>query len=471
MKRPALVAVLLLAGCASVPGTRPAITDVAPPAQFHFAATASTAADQAQLLPQSDPAYRVLIGWALTDAPSLEEALARVALARAQSDAANAERRPALDYSGNVTGTRSNPDQFGSAGQFIERERASFGANLTARWDPDLFGALKASSQAARARLDAATLDAAAVRLALAAELAGSVIDWRTLERRELSLSADLAAARDLVRLSAARERAGIAPGFDRLRVEAIVASSEARMAALSGEKARLAARVTTLTARPVPQVLAALAQVPPAATPASASASSPAQVLQNRPDIASAASRLTAANADLASAAAQRFPKFNLSANLGLLAFGLDSLISDNSLIGSLAAGIAGPLLDFGRIQAQINQADAQSQIAFAAYRRAVFTAIGDSEGAYASVRDADAEWAASTTAAARAARSANLAATRNRAGLSNFLEVLDARRTAEVARDAAASAQGRAMRARVMLWQALGGSALTLPPSAVPR
>jgi outer membrane protein TolC len=115
--------------------------------------------------------------------------------------------------------------------------------------------------------------------------------------------------------------------------------------------------------------------------------------------------------------------------------------------------------LLDFGRVAADIDRAEAGTFEAFANYRDAVFTALGDAEGSYALVAAADLELAAATAEAAAADRAASLTETRFRAGLSNLLLVLDARRLALAAGDRVTAARGRALRARISLWLALGG------------
>ena len=143
----------------------------------------------------------------------------------------------------------------------------------------------------------------------------------------------------------------------------------------------------------------------------------------------------------------------------MGLLAFSPGDLFDEDSIVGSLAASVAGPLLDFGRIEAEIGAAAAGKRAAFEAYRGAVFTALGDAEGAYGLVAAADREAAAAAAEAASLQRAASLAETRQRAGLADFLTVLEARRAADASGERAAAALGRAKRARVLLWQALGG------------
>jgi outer membrane protein TolC len=198
------------------------------------------------------------------------------------------------------------------------------------------------------------------------------------------------------------------------------------------------------------------------AASLGAAPSSMPSQLLTNRPDIVSAAASLAAADANLAAAASNRFPKFNLSSGLGLLAFSPSDLFETDSLVGSLVASIAGPLLDFGRVQAQIDGAAAGKMLAFETYRGAVFRALGEAEAAYGIIEAADEETRFALQESAAASRAADIADTRFRAGLSDFLTVLDARRAEIASADSAAAAIGRAQRARVVLWQALGGSDL---------
>jgi NodT family efflux transporter outer membrane factor (OMF) lipoprotein len=399
---------------------------------------------------------------ALTGSPTLAEALARIDQARAQADRVGAERLPSIGADGNVTGSRINPGQFGGAlppGANIDSTQISYGANVTARWDLDLFGGLRAQERAANLRVNATEAGAAAVRLALTAEIAASVIDYRTLARRAAEIQRDVAAANELARLGGVRERAGIAPGFDRVRAEAQAAASRSRLEALASERVRLIGRLATLTASGGADVRAALTTPAPDVALPPPPPTTPSLLLVNRPDVQRAAAALLAADADLAATARQRFPRFTLSSALGLLAFGLGDLFDTDSIVGSLGAAVAAPLLDFGRIEADVAGAAAAERAAFAAYRGTVFTALGDAEAAYGLIAAADREAAAAVAERDAAQRAALLANTRFTAGLADFLTVLEARRSADASGERAAAATGRAQRARVLLWQALGG------------
>lgn len=467
MRRPlrAAAALMPLALAACVMHPAPEIATPTPdlPEAFFFAPDSATKSALAALMPADDPAYRTLSQAAIAGAPSLAEAMARIDAARAGARGAGAERLPNITADGSVRRNRINTAQFGQAGQqgFIPEEQTSYGANITASWDPDIFGRLKAQERAALARIDAASAQAQGIRLALLAEIAASITDWRVLDARAAAISADAAAATQLAGLAKVREDAGIAPGFDRVRAEATASSSAVRLAALESERARLIGRLVTLTGQDGATVRAALASAAPALAPAAAPAGLPSDLLANRPDVAAAAANLAASDAELAAAARARFPRITLSGVLGLLAFNPGDFLDTDSLVGSLTAGIAGPLLDFGRVGAGIDAAAADKRAAFAAYRGTVFQALGDAEAAYGVVAAADAEAKLSVTERDQLARAAGLAETRYRAGLASFLEVLEARRAADASGERAAAALGRAARARIVLWQALGGDA----------
>ncbi|MEO1729312.1 MAG: efflux transporter outer membrane subunit [Pseudomonadota bacterium] len=470
MPRPSRIALALpvalaLGACGLKP--TPEIATPAPelaPA-FFYAPEAETAANVDALLPYGDAGFDTLAASALEGAPSLAEALARVDVARGGAARAGAERLPNISADGSVIENRINPNQFGDAGAsgLIPSTQTFYGANLVASWDPDIFGQLRAQERAAIARIDAASASAAAVRNALLSEIAGSVIDWRTLAARQAALESDVAAAQRLAALARTREEAGIAPGFDRVRAQAQASASRSRLAGLESERVQIIGRLVTLTGLGAQEVSAALAG--PAAAPALAAAPAalPSELLTNRPDVLVAAAELAATDGDLAAASRARFPKITLSGVIGLLAFDPGDIFDNDSIVGSLTAGIAGPLLDFGRIEAEIDTAAANKRVAFQAYRGAVFQALGDAEAAYGLINASDAEAALALKENTDLERAAKLADTRYRAGLVNFSEVLEARRAADASGERAAASVGRANRARILLWQALGGSPRT--------
>ncbi len=459
----------LVSGCASfkLPPPDPALNPATVVVPESFALAPDIAAQDRKmlesLLPQNDPAFADLRALAEQNAPTLAAALARIDAARAQATQAGANRKPNIGANASTSASRQNPNISGAnlpAGIEVDRYNTSFGGTISASWDLDIFGQLRAGERAANIRITAATADAAAVRQGLVAAIAGYVVDWQTVTARDQNIRKDIATAQELLRLTRIRVRAGISPGFDAVQAESLVAQNEAQLTPLASDRARIIGALVTLTAKPAPEILSALQKALPQPGFVIAVATTPAEMLRARPDIAAAESRLAAADADIAVSAAKRFPKLTLSGTLGLLAFALGDVFSLDGIIGSLGAGVAAPLLDFGRIDAEIAVNKARAKESFANYRTVVFTALGDAETAYGQTAAARKEVAALQRQQALEKDTVYLAGIRYRNGLDDFRTVLNAQRQLNAVNAAIDAAKGSHDRTKIALWLALGGS-----------
>lgn len=465
MTRRVLLAAALLSGCATVERAPPASRAEAElPAAFALLdRERPQGGPVAALLPVADPAYAALAARALAAAPTLEEAVARIEAARAGVRSARAEQLPELNASGTVTRERLNQQQFGilPPGVVINLNRTTYNLGLNASWDADLFGRLRATRRAALARLDAAGADAAGVRLSLQADIARAVLDIRALDARAAVARADLASAAELVTVTRARARAGIVPEFDLVRAQSLQADALGRLEPLLSQRASVIGQLVTLTALPGEDVLATLAAPAGDTGRGEPALAIPSVLLRTRPDVAAAERRLAAADQEIAAAAAERYPRLSITAALGLFTLGLSNLFDDRALTGSVAAGLAGPLIDFGRVGARIDQRQAAAREAFAAYRRVLFAALGETEAALGTLAAVDRRAVALERQAGIDLDAAKLSRERYRLGLDTFLTVIDAERTAFASRANAIEARADVARGRVALYRAIGGAA----------
>jgi NodT family efflux transporter outer membrane factor (OMF) lipoprotein len=453
----AIVALLLASGCATTPRTPPVYSIILPQSfAYQDAEAAASSAVVADLLPK-DAAYTAL-RTAAAEAPDLAAAVARIVAARALVRGAGAARLPSIDASAGVTGSRGS-QAVQPQNPFFDRNQSTFQTGIDASWDLDLFGRLRANQRAAAARLNAATADAAGVRLALDTDIATALIDHRDAAAREAIVERDIADARDLLRLTSIRARAGIVPGFDAVRADALLKDAEARRPPLVAARAEAVGRLVALTGKPTLEVQSMM----PAAEARPATGTPPAAVpsilLSQRPDVRAAAMRLVAADQDVAAAAAARFPRLSITGALGLLALAAGDLFDGDALTASLGAGIAGPLLDFGRTGAEIDRTEAVSREAFALYRGAVFRALGEAETGLAALDAAKTRSAALAAQERVDADALSLARERYRLGLSDFLTVVDSQRTLNATRQSAQAARSDIARRAAQLYRALGG------------
>lgn len=469
MRRAAVI--LLLAGasaCAPVDYAPEPASVVMPDSFALLDADAAKADAPEDLLPEGDAAFVALRRAAFENSPTLAAAVARIDAARAGLRGAGAERLPNISASGSVETQRISAAQFGGSGGgnapfAVDPNRNLFQLGVNASWDPDIFGRLRASERAAAQRLDAAGSDADAVQLALFTDVARAVNDYRALSARSAAIEANLASARDRTGIIGARAKAGLEPEANRVRSEALERQLEAQLEPLDVETTATVARLATLTALPYAEVERILTgnaadASPPAPAPRLAV---PSELLRARPDVRAAERRLAAANSEIAAAAAERFPRLSITGALGLIALSVGDLFTSDAMIGSLGAEVSGPLLDFGRVGAQIDQREAEAREAFQDYRATLFTAMGEVEAALGAIAARDRQVAALERQLATDNDTLSLAAERYRLGLDDFGSVIDAQRTAYATREALAAARGLARDQRIVLYRAIGGSA----------
>ena len=251
------------------------------------------------------------------------------------------------------------------------------------------------------------------------------------------------------------RARAGAATALEQAQQRGLVA---AQRQGLEAQRQQVQAAHTALAvllgqAEP-PPVQARALPVVQAALP---DAGTPTELLARRPDIAQAEQRLKAAQADVAAARAALLPRISLSAGLATGGSGLARVL-DNPVY-SLAAALAAPLFDGGRLAAGRDLAQARQAELLAQYRAAIVAAVGDVELALQSLAGAHAQRAAQAQVVEQAQQAARLAQSRYRAGAETLLTLLDAQRTLYAAQDMAAQLHQAEWLAQVALLRALGG------------
>jgi len=182
-----------------------------------------------------------------------------------------------------------------------------------------------------------------------------------------------------------------------------------------------------------------------------------PADLLLRRPDIARAEAQLSSADANIIAARAAMLPRISLGGDITAGSNRVSSVF-DNPVY-SLAAGLAAPIFNAGRLAAGRDLAVAQREELLANYRRAIVAAFGDVEVALNAVAGIDAQRIAQEEELRQAQRALNLAESRYRAGAETSLTLLDAQRTLYAAQDAAAQLRTLRLQAAVSLYKALGG------------
>jgi NodT family efflux transporter outer membrane factor (OMF) lipoprotein len=395
----------------------------------------------------------------------LAQASARVAQARAGVGAANAALLP----SGNVSGQAARGYQSVETplGQVLnstpgfDRWGSSYEVNAGASWELDLFGGLRRGREAALAEYQASEAGATATRLAVAAQTADIYISIRGLQTRLKIAQGQVRTQQDLLSTVKLLHGKGLAAELQVNQADGALAQARAAVPELeAGLDSAMNAFDVMLGSAPGTHraELAEAGAIP--LPPQIANAGSPAELLRRRPDLIVAERRLAASNARIGAAMAEYYPKLSLS---GLI--GSATAVSGGNLFtsgASQAAGVLGlrwRLFDFGRINAQIDQAKGQEAEMLAAYRLAALRATEDVENAFFALvkREEQTAVLGQGVESLGRARGASFAAYQK--GVVSLIEVLQADDNLLRASDARARAQTDSARAAVTAFKALGG------------
>jgi multidrug efflux system outer membrane protein len=451
----ALLAAAVLAGCATTAGPnyqRPALN---PPAQHRGqtgAAEAASLADQAWWDVFHDDVLKGLIAEALRNGYDVRLAAWRVEEARANAGIIRAQSFPA--FQGQVEAGYGRQSQF-SSGE--GRRGGLIQLNVNASWELDLWGRIRRSNEAALAQYLASEEARRGVYLSLVSEVAA-----RYFQLRELDLQLEIArrttgAFQETFDLFDKRLQGGTASALETSSAEALLASTAATIPDLERQIVAEENELSFLLGRnPGPIARgAALEQqfLPPDVPPGL-----PSDLLRRRPDLREAEQNLIAANADVGVAQADFFPRISLTGALGSVSPQISQLFPAGRT-WTIGAGLLTPVFQGRRLRFQYEAALARWEQAKAVFERDVtssFNEVSTALVAYQKYADVERERAREVNAYQEAVRVSN---TRYVAGLSSYLDVLQAQQQLFPAEILLAQARFNRLATLVQLYQVLGG------------
>ena len=459
----------LLAGCAVGPDyTRPALT---PPETFRGQVAPREAASLADLPwweAFRDPTLKSLIEEALASNYDLRIAAARVEQARALVTVARAPFFPQVGY--NVLAQRSKgySASLGIGGQTTQSAPTTnlFLGALSATWEIDVWGQIRRSSEAAFAQFLASEDGRRGVLLTLVSDVAQAYFELLELDAKLEIARKTTDAYQGIYKLFQDRLEFGVASQLQTSRAEGALASAAATIPELESQIAAKENQISTLLGRnpgPIPRGTPLFGQAVMPTVPAGL----PSALLERRPDLRRVEQQLVAANAQIGVAKADFFPKLSLTGLLGKASPELSAITSGAATIWSIAAGLAGPIFQGGRILGNYRASIAAWEEVKFQNEKAVITAFQEvSTGLVAldKLAGAEMEQARSVRALDKAVQ---LATDRYLYGLASYYEVLEAQQQLFPAQNAQAQIRADRLLAYVRLYKALGGGWQTDAPT----
>ncbi len=410
-----------------------------------------------------DPLLEQLIAMAEADSPSLTKASANIEKARATLTSAKAGGLPTVTAGGSAT---RGKQQTQTGAEVISE--TSNGA-LDASWELDLFGKARRSAEAAQARVDARVNDWHEARVSLAAEVADTYVQYRGCGLLAEAYERELSSMTQTEQATVALVQAGFRARSEGALARAGSASTRSTLVSQRGQCDLLVKSLVSLTGTDEASLRALLtpgsAKIPgPAALDVR---SVPAQVLRQRPDLASLERELAAASAEIGIAKADLYPSLSLSGSITVSA----SELTPSATTWSFGPSLSIPLFDGGKRRAAVANARAGYTAALADYRQGARNVVKEVEQALVNLdsagrRSEDADIAAEEYRRYFQATEANW-----RAGRENLLTLEEARRRALSAEIQKITLQRDRIAYWVALYKALGGGWQSDSPASSPE
>lgn len=380
----------------------------------------------------ADPTLNDLVQDALAHNLDLAAAAANLQAARAARRLAGFDQFPtvtaAAAYSKNLY---SSQQAFGAA--FAEREFDTAQEGFDGLWELDLFGRVRRNVEAARADVGASAATLQDARVSVIAEVARDYFVLRGLQDQLELTKRNADNQQSTLTLTQNRLEAGRGNELDTSRAEAQWQTTLASIPTLDATIATTIYRLSVLTGRQpaaLSERLSPVAAMPP--LPALSTIGTPEQLLRRRPDVRIAERRLAAATARVGVAMGDLFPKVTLVGEIGYSAPVFSDFGTNEARFFSFGPSITWAAFDLGRVQARIGESKALTSVALATYQGAVLGALEDTEGSLITYGRSQTRRQSLQVAAAASDKAADLARKRFEGGLIDFLEVLDAERTA---------------------------------------
>lgn len=394
----------------------------------------------------NDPVLDDLEARALTANPDLASAALHFAQARVQRAGAGAAGLPQVNLKGSVSRQRlsengastrlfdviGTPAERDQMAQFLADPFTLYQGGFDAGWEPDLWGKVRRSLEAADAQVtgQAALLDL--TRLSVASEVARVYFRLRAVQTGIALTQQDLAIVTEREAIVAERVRGGLA---DHTTLEAEHSARETLNAALPGLKANEAALINALgvLTGEHPGALQALmsngtntlSRMEPGIA-----LGLPSQIALERPDVRAAEARLHAATAEIGVAEADLYPSITLGGGFNLESYKSENLFDWGSRTWSIGPSLNLPLFDGGRRRSVVALRKLEQREAAVEFQKTVLTAwqeIDDALNGYGAERT---RWESLQARRASAERTLQIVQAQFEAGNANYLPVLDAQR-----------------------------------------
>jgi NodT family efflux transporter outer membrane factor (OMF) lipoprotein len=324
-------------------------------------------------------------------------------------------------------------------------------------WEPDFFGRIRRTVEAANSTAQASAADAANISLTLEAEMAADYFELRGLDSQIRLLRSTVADLEQQLALTQKRLAGGVTTDVDVEQARTELETVKAQLVDLGVARAQYEHAVGTIADYKLPSFSIPFSplDLPLPNVPLGV----PSQLLERRPDIAMAERQTQASNAQIGIAVSAYYPDITLNGGGGFESTHGGTWIQGPSALWSLGGQAAELLFDAGRRHALTDAARHQYEAQVSSYKGVVFLAFEDVEDNLSTLRILNDEVAVQQRAVDAAQHSLDLSNQRYKGGITSYLEVITAETTLITNERTLTDLKTRQFAASVQLIRSLGG------------
>ncbi|HCR86466.1 MAG TPA: transporter, partial [Alphaproteobacteria bacterium] len=379
----------------------------------------------------------------------LKIAEARILQARGSRRSTASNFFPSVPANASVEKTNND---FSNRGSDVDVYDASFDAV----WELDFFGGFRRRLEAAKANLRASNLNRDEVVITLLAEVTRNYIELRNAQKKIEISKKNIETQVQLVNLTSQKFDAGLISGLDVEQSKALLQNTRAQLPQLETALEATKNRINVLVGEQpgtLNETLSKQGVIPLASS--KIVIETPAKVIQNRPDVKAQEQKLIAQNAMVGVAIAELFPKISLTGSYGIR----DTNITSQTEIFSYGAGFVWNILNFSKIRANIDIADAKKQEEYLVYEKTILTALEDVNNQLTAYLNEEKRRVSLAAAFDANRKSVDMANNLYHEGLVDYLNVLNSQQKLYESEIALADSEADVAKNLVALNKALGG------------
>jgi NodT family efflux transporter outer membrane factor (OMF) lipoprotein len=405
----------------------------------------------------NDPSLNHLEQGLEADNPSLQAALERYTQARDLAAEAQSQLYPQVSIQGTLSDNKQSVNRLFRGSTTTPNIQASNVILPSASWAPDFWDAVRNRAHQQKRLAQASAADLVTARLSLEAELASDYFGVHGLDQEIDVLRNSIGAYEKAVEVTQLRYHGGIGSGLDLARASSQLGAAQAQLSETALQRDLLLHAVAVLVgAMPSTFTMPTAHDTQP--VPPELPVGLPSELLQRRPDIASAERQMAAANAAIGVSRAAFYPNVTFFGNAGFQDRGWNLVSLPNSL-WSIGSNAALPIFEGGLRRAELQQSWSVYAETRDNYRATVLAAFQEVEDGLSLTQRLKSEVAQQHEASDQAAQALSISTKLYDDGLDNYLSVSVAQVAQLTARTAEVQVQLRQMQAAVSLILALGG------------